>query len=103
MLLFRAMFFVINKDKKAQENRDIYSCFVSIPVEIHRLAPFTVNLSLHISFLSPEMCAQNNLIPMGIGILDPSSHGSSGPVPCGGIMEFFSTILSLEEVTQDSE
>ena len=95
------MFFVINKDKKAPDNRDTYSCFISIPVEIYRLAPFTVSLSLHISFLSPEMCAQKNSIPMGIGILDPSSHVSSGPVPCGGIIELFRTILSLEEVMQN--
>lgn len=92
------MFFVSNKDKNGTENPETYSCFISVPVEIHRLAPFSVNLSLHISFLSPDICAEKNSIPVGIGISGRSSYGSSGPVPCGGIFELFKTVLTLEEV-----
>lgn len=94
------MFFVSKKDKNGTENRETHSCLISVPVEIFRLAPFSVNLSLHISFLSPEICAEKNSIPIGIGISGPSSYGSSGPVPCGGIFELFKTVLSLEEVRQ---
>ena len=94
------MFFVLNKEKNVAEDRETYSCFISVPIEIHRLAPLSVNLSLHISFLSPEMCAEKNSIPAGIGIFSPSNYCSSGPVSCGGILELFKTVLTLEEVEQ---
>ena len=90
---FRTLYFITNKKSNSQ-SRESYSAVISIALEIHRLAPISVICSLHVSFLSPEM-STGRMTPFGGGFLGPECR----PDPCGGIVELFETVLTLDEVS----
>ena len=108
--LFRALLFSPDKisntphsTTQTQNARETFSCFLSFPIEIYRLTPFSVNLSLHIPFLFPEIHENfKNLFPLGFGLhSEEHSSENSGErfQPCGGILELYESVFSLDEVS----
>jgi hypothetical protein len=81
-------------------NKDSYSCSLSVPIEISRISTYKISLSIHISYLTPELelysqteCAGNQPMFVGLG-LNPFDLSSA----CGKIIEMYESVLTLEEV-----
>ena len=82
-------------------NKETHFCFLSFPVEIYRIASFFVKMSLHVSYLLPELDVKCNSIPLGCGIFgvgDSGVNSKEWPGPCGGIIELYESVLSIDEV-----
>ena len=99
MLFLRALHFTATKSKT--QNKEIYSCFLSFPVEIYRISSFFVKMSLHVSFLMPELDVKCNSVPLGFGVFGVGVLGvnlKNPPGPCGGVIELYQSELSIDEV-----
>lgn len=81
-------------------NKDSYSCSLSVPIELSRISTYNISLSIHISYLTPELelYSQNEFTgnqPMFFGLGLNSFDSSS---TCGKILEIYESVLTLEEV-----
>ena len=102
----RALNFIKDRNNATQissSGRETYSCFISFPVEIYRLTPFSVNLSLHVPFLLPEFNKKKSSIsPWGYGLNlheNSSEYSAEHSSACGGVLELYESVLGIEEVS----